>query len=182
MPVVTCFWPGLSRLWLRGDWSSLAAAVAFGAAVNLVLVSSFVWPEWLPVPLVTLGWLTVMGVWCFSAIRSYRSLPELSDTTGVDDRGLFLQAQDEYLKGHWFEAESLLQQVVRGSPRDVDAHLMLATLFRHTRRIDEAHERLRQLERLDGAERWRWEIAHERQLLESFTQSDAGKNTNEASA
>ena len=57
--VVSCLWPGLPRLWLRGDWLSLGAAVAFGAALNLVLVSSFVWPELLPTSLVILGWLSL---------------------------------------------------------------------------------------------------------------------------
>jgi hypothetical protein len=134
----------------------LLAAVAFGAALNLVLVSSFVWPELLPSPLIILSWLVVFGVWCLSLIRSYRSLPELLNMEGVGDRGLFIQAQGEYLKGHWLEAESLLQQLLCQSPRDVDAHLLLATLYRHSRRVDDAWERLSLLQRLEGAERWRW--------------------------
>jgi hypothetical protein len=169
LPVVTCLWPGLSRLWLRGDWSSLAAAIAFGAALNLVLVSCFVWPELFPSSLVIIGWLVLGTVWLTSAIRSYRSLPTLCDVVRVDEQGLFILAQGEYLKGHWFEAESLLQKLIGRSPADVDAQLLLATLYRHTRRYDEAHERLRLMERLDGAERWRPEIDAERRLLERVT-------------
>ncbi|MFV1964064.1 MAG: tetratricopeptide repeat protein [Pirellulaceae bacterium] len=169
LPVVTCLWPGLSRLWLRGDWASLAAAIAFGTALHLLLVSSFVWPELLPSSWVVMGWLVLGAVWFVSAIRSYRSLPVLCDAARVDDQGLFIAAQGEYLKGHWFEAESLLQTLVGRSPADVDAHLLLATLYRHTRRLDEAHERLRLTERLDGAERWQSEIDTERQLLERVT-------------
>jgi cytochrome c-type biogenesis protein CcmH/NrfG len=84
---------------------------------------------------------------------------------------LFLQAQGEYLKGHWFEAESLLQQIIRRSPRDVEAQLMLATLYRHTRRVDEARQRLRLMEAIDGAERWRWEIDQEQRLLKQVTET-----------
>jgi cytochrome c-type biogenesis protein CcmH/NrfG len=74
-----------------------------------------------------------------------------------------------------------LQQLLRQSPRDVESHLMLATLYRHTSRREEALERLRLLERLDGSERWRWEIARERELLERTAEPAAvggeGKQT-----
>ncbi len=171
--VATCFWPGLPRLWLRGSWWSLSAAVAFGAAINLVLVSSFVWPELLPPPVMTVGWLLVAGIAVLSALRSYRLIPDLLSTERVDDRGLFIQAQGEYLQGHWFEAESILQRLLRRSPRDADACLMLATLYRHTRRHEDATLSLERLERLEGADRWRWEIARERQLNEESVRSAA---------
>jgi hypothetical protein len=160
-----CLWPGLPRLWLRGDWSSLAFACGFGVALNLGLVSSFIWPELLPSPFVISGWLVLGAVWLASAVRTFWSLPFLCNSGQVDDQGLFIAAQGEYLRGHWFEAENLLHELLGRSPADVDAHLLLATLYRHTRRIDEAHERLRLMERLDGVERWRSEISVERQLL-----------------
>ena len=175
--VTSCLWPGLPRLWLRGEWSALAAAIAFGAALNLVLVSSFVWPELLPSSLVVVGWLLVSGACCLSAIRSYRVLPVLLHTTRVDDRGLFLRAQGEYLQGHWFEAETTLQQLLRHAPRDAEAQLLLATLYRHTGRAADAQERLRRLELLDGAQRWEWEIARERQLIATASARDDGGNS-----
>lgn len=162
--VATCFWPGLPRLWCRGEWSSLAAAVAFSGALNLVLLASFVWPELLPSSLVVAGWLLVLTTCLISALRAYRQWPELLCAAGVDERGLFIRAQGEYLKGHWYEAECLLQQLLSRSPHDVDAGLMLATLYRHTRRYDEALAWLGRLDRLEAAERWQWEIERERQL------------------
>jgi cytochrome c-type biogenesis protein CcmH/NrfG len=42
---------------------------------------------------------------------------------------------------------------------------MLATLYRHTRRYDEAAKQLDRLDRLDEAVKWRWEIERERELL-----------------
>jgi len=47
----------------------------------------------------------------------------------------------------------------------LDALLLLATLYRHTRRCDEAAKQLDRLDRLDEAVKWRWEIEHERELL-----------------
>lgn len=162
---IICLWPGLPRLWIRGDWTALAIAIAFGLVLNLVLVSSFVWSELLPASLVTGGWILVGLVWIGSMFHGIQSLPNLREPPGVNDQGLFIQAQAEYLKGHWFEAETLLRQLLRECCRDVDALLMLATLYRHTRRHEEATKQLDQLERLDEAVKWRWEIERERELL-----------------
>ena len=78
---------------------------------------------------------------------------------------LFRAALGEYLKGAWFEAESLLGQLVAQDNRDVDARLMLASLLRHTRRPLEARRQLDELDRLEKAARWQVEIERERQLL-----------------
>jgi hypothetical protein len=119
-----------------------------------------------PLPVILLSWATLLTVWGCSAYRSFRSIHEFCGNEGVDDGGLFVQAQGEYLRGHWYEAESLLRKLLRKSPGDIEAHLLLATLYRHTRRGDEMRDRLRRLERLDGAQQWRWEVDRERQLLQ----------------
>jgi single-stranded DNA-specific DHH superfamily exonuclease len=69
------------------------------------------------------------------------------------------------LKGNWFEAECVLVGLLRCDPRDVDAGLMLATLFRHTGRLDEAARQLDSVERFDEAAKWIVEIDRERQWL-----------------
>lgn len=169
-PVVLCCWPGLPRLWLLGDWSALMVAIGFGVVLNLLLLASFVWTEVLPAPAHTVAWLLVGGVWFFSALRSYRALPNLGRPVVSDERGLFIQAQGEYLKGHWFEAESLLQQLLQSSRHDIDAHFMLATLCRHTQRYDDARARLDLIEQFESAEKWRWEIDVERRILQRRVQ------------
>lgn len=170
-PYIICLWPGLPRLWIRGDWAALATAVAFGAALNLVLVTSFVWPELLPPSFNLIGWLILGTVWLTSVFQAYRSLPHLREPPRVDDRGLFIQAQAEYLRGHWFEAETLLRQLLRHCSRDVDVLLMLATLYRRTKRYDEATKQLDRLDRLDEACKWRCEIAQERDTLKRLAAS-----------
>ncbi len=164
-PYIICLWPGLPRLWIRGDWAALTTAVMFGAGLNLVLVSSFVWPELLPPSFNLIGWVVVGTVWLASVFHAYRSLPHLREPPRVDDRGLFIQAQAEYLKGHWFEAETLLRQLLRYCSRDADVLLMLATLYRRTKRYDEAEKQLDRLDRLDEAVKWRAEIQQERDTL-----------------
>ncbi len=175
-PYIICLWPGLPRLWIRGDWAALAIAVAFGVALNLVLVSSFVWTELLPPSFNRIGWLILGTVWLASVFQAYRSLPHLREPPRVDDRGLFIQAQAEYLKGHWFEAETLLRQLLRHCSRDVDVLLMLATLYRRTKRYDEAATQLDRLDRLDEACKWRTEIAQERDTLKQLAESTTKKD------
>lgn len=170
--LVMCCWPGLPRLWLLGDWSALVIAVSFGGVLNLLLVSAFVRTDWLPFPANELVWIAVGGLWLVSAIRAYRKLPDLcKPATAADDRGLFLQAQNEYLQGHWFEAESALREMLRVTPGDFDARLLLATLFRRTRRYDEALSELGRVAQQDGAEKWHWEIATERRLVHESCKS-----------
>ena len=173
-PYMMCLWPGLPRLWLRGDWSALVIAVAFGGVLNLVLASSFVWPELLPPSLNVIAWIIVGIVWSGSAVLGYRSLPDLREPPPVDDQGLFIQAQAEYLKGHWFEAETILRKLLRNCHRDADAQLMLATLYRHTRRFDEAAKQLDRIDRLDEAVKWRWEIEKERAMLQRIAAAELG--------
>jgi len=84
----------------------------------------------------------------------------------ADKEGLFIRAQTEYLNRHWLEAEELLLKLLACRERDAEAHLMLATLYRHTGRVAESGECLTRLERLDGGDRWAVEIARERWLLE----------------
>jgi len=70
-----------------------------------------------------------------------------------------------YLQGQWFEAEKKLVSLLRQNPRDVEARLLIATLFRHTRRWEEALRQLDQLERLEASRAWALEIHRERELI-----------------
>lgn len=175
-PIATCLWPGLSRLWLRGEWQALLVAVAYGVALNSALVGSLVWPELAGPIFPLLAWPLVVGIWIVSVWRSYRSLPSLSvrrvetNQTDSSDEPLYAQAQIEYLRGHWFEAEKALNSLLRIRPADVEARIMLATLCRHTRRFDDAERQLKMLDRHDGAEIWRFEIMRERQALQRLAE------------
>lgn len=165
---ITCLWPGLPRLWWQGDWKALLRAIAFATAVNLGLLSGFVWNESLPRWLLAAGWLAIGLIWLAAVWSGWHVLPELrEDHAGEDKEGLFVRAQSEYLNRHWLEAEELLLRLLAGRERDAEARLMLASLYRHTGRVAEAGESLARLERMDGGARWAVEIARERRLLEN---------------
>lgn len=160
-----CLWPGLLRLWCEGRWSALVVALGLAAKLNLLLLATFVTPHPPGGIVLGLGWLALCTGWTIGIWRSVRYAQRaLPDPGACQD--LFIQAQAEYLRGHWFEAEALLDKVLRTDQRDVDAQLMLATLYRRTGRIREARRRLRTLQRKEGAEKWQMEIDRELGNLE----------------
>lgn len=169
-------WPGLPWLWARGSWSALAVAVGFAALVNLALLSSLVWSELLAPSVRTACWAAVVAIWGSSATLCYgwdRRRQAADGQSGPADRCLE-EALDHYLKGNWFEAERVLVGLLRQDPRDVDARLMIATLLRHTGRLDEAARQLDQLQRLEDACKWELEIGREREFLAEARAEAAG--------
>ena len=167
--LLACLWPGLPQLWRRGDWRALLTAIGFAALLNSAVICTYAWPGCVPRWVTVTGWMAIILYWVSSAWHAYRRLPGLAVDGGnpvVDD--LFSRAQKEYLNRDWFEAESLLKRILKDRRNDVDARLMLATLYRRTNRNSEADECLCRLERMDGAHKWALEIGRERNLLASL--------------
>jgi hypothetical protein len=184
----TILWPGLSRLWLRGDWAGLGIACLFTAMFNGLLVTTFLWPRLVgsndvAVVFNIVGWFVVLCFWGASTWTAWHLLPRLqpqADTRGDD--ALFLRAQTEYLRGHWYEAERLLEQLLRDSPRDADAQLLLAGLYRHTLRFDDARRVLTLLELSAGGGKWLFEIAEERRQLSLLEEQQDTSSTTTGTA
>lgn len=183
-PLITCLWPGLSQLWMRGDRSAMLLALGFSALLNLALVASFIWPQLLGLLPTTILWLVLGFCWVVAAWCSYRNLATLSapKQSSPTDNHLFQQAQTEYLKGQWFEAETLLNQILDLDPGDVDARLMLATLYRHTRQIQQARQQLGLLKGFEGSSKWEQEIQHEQQFLTRLENETKNKNVEESNS
>ncbi len=172
--LVTFLWPGLAPLWWRGQWSGLLSAICFAAGLNLLLTATFVWPEWVERPWPTLGWFVLSGVWLVACWRNWHKLPTLVDNQADPvAEALFAQSQTEYLKGNWYDAEKLIRQLLGRRPRDIEALLLLATLLRHTRRLEEATATLDKLEKLNGSGRWLLEVMQERQKIKQLAESPA---------
>ena len=168
-----CCWPGLPRLWSKGDWTSLAVALGFSFVLNLALIASFIWPKLLGPNFPLVAWSVVGIVWIVSflgALIAMRQPPgeTLSDAPDVAD-DLFIQAQTEYLMGNWPETESLLLRRLQTHQRDVESRLLLATMFRHQRRLEDANQELDILDRFDDTLPWAEEVKRERELLERIS-------------
>lgn len=169
-------WPGLPQLWLRGSWAGLALAVGFTALANLLAASALVWNEWLPPRVRWIGLATLGGVWVLAWIEGRadwrRMIAELSggeltppaDLAAQSDQW-FREAQRAYLAGNWVSAEQTLLKLLKQDSRDAEARLMLATLWRHEGRKDDAADQLDRLNRLETGAPWRYEISRERELV-----------------
>jgi len=157
-----CLWPGLPQLWRRGSWLGLATALLFAVLLNAALASTLLWTEVITPGGRNVIWAATLVLWTTSISLSYWKIrKQHPDVTSAADRDLFPDALSEYLKGNWFQVEALCHELLRKDDRDADAHLMLATMFRHTGRLDEAEDRLKHLATLSTAAKWALEIADE---------------------
>ncbi|HUE69587.1 MAG TPA: hypothetical protein VMP01_01760 [Pirellulaceae bacterium] len=169
----TMAWPGLAGLWLRGGWTDLGLAVAFAAALNFALVTTFVWPQLISRDLPAWGvplaaWVLVLWFWVMGRGRAVRLLAlEAAKSLQPDDvsEALLRDAQSEYLKGHWLEARSLLVRLLSRRPGDVEARLLLVSVLRRSGEMDLAGQQLVELSRLPAARRWQEEMQQERRKL-----------------
>jgi hypothetical protein len=170
---ITTLWPGLTQLWLRGSALGLVTAIGFAATLNLALVVSFVYPELagphFPVWLAPCAvWFLVLWLWVAGWRKSCQLLAEWYPRQQPADaatEALFCQAQAEYLKGHWRQAEELLSQLLARRSRDVEGRLLLASIRQRMGQWDRARQLLDELSQDDAAVRWQFEIARERELL-----------------
>lgn len=152
----------------------MGLAVGFTALVNLVAVATFVWTEWLSREVRWGAAGTLAVVWLLAWIEARadwrRLVAELqtgesgANPVELADR-LFRQAQVSYLAGDWVAAEQTLLKLLKHEPRDAEARLMLATLWRHEERFEAAVEQLDKLERLETSAAWKNEIAWERERI-----------------
>lgn len=163
---VLYLWPGVPQLLRRASWRNLAVALAWAAAVDGAILATFGWEELLPPSLRNAIWMLLGAAWL--ALLVFSSNSEQSGRRPTGDREAadnFSLALDYYLKGQWFQAERVLREQLAAHERDLEARLLLATLYRRTRRAVEAAAELDRLERFEGSQKWALEICRERQLL-----------------
>ena len=167
LQAILCGWPGLVALWRHGRLRGLLAAAGFAVLLNGAIIATWVQPSGVSLPLRWALWATVLLTWSLSRRRSRALLRQpLAGQPGDVGEGLFLQAQAEYLKGHWYEAEKQLTDYLKKHPDDADARLLLLGLLRRTARPAEARKQLRRLTSCAGCEKWEFELDRERQLLD----------------
>lgn len=178
---ISCLWPGLAWAWWQGSLRGLCAAIGFGWVLSLLLVATFIWPNWFASWLVSLLWFALLLFWVEELVRSNWNLRRLR-TSGLPVAGdvRFSRAQEEYLRGNWFEAESLLHEILQDAPRDAEARLLLCSVLRHAGRWNAAERCLSDLEALDTGARWHFEIRREREKLtrrrEELSQTSESEN------
>ena len=178
-----CLWPGLTRLGSRGEWLALSSALVFAGLLQVAVTVTFFGPATVNSRSVKVIWLVLATVWIAGLWSGYDDLAAATRRFS-DERlqDLFIRAQGEYLRGNWWTAQTLLEQLLALDRADIEAQLMLATLYRHTERPEAARRRLRFLEQLAGADGWRLEIEKERMLLERLDAESDEVQSEERSA
>ena len=178
LPWITCLWPGLTRLWLLGQWRGLFMAIGFAGVLNGALVATFVWNKTLliePTWLKAVGiWVSVLGLWSVGvrgAVRQLAATQPVNAEPSPQVNEWFREAQTEYLKGHWFEAETLLDQILAKNKDDAEARLLLASVMRRTKRLDLARKNLSRL----TATKWGMEVQGELRQIEQVEQEQTEK-------
>ena len=180
---LTCLWPGLPELWFRGRLASLPIALAAAAALNLVLIFRYVFPEVFPAPLVSMAFYLGILLWGSCVLQAIRELPKLLVPAQVSERpDRFVEAQTAFVRGQWDAAERLLHEVLAIESRDPPALLMLCSVYRHTGRLDHAADLLRETQRLEACDAWQTEIDTEWLRYERFRQHFDEANEDAAAA
>jgi len=159
---LTLVWPGLPWLWLRGSVAGLVLALAFAVALDMAIMATWVWTEFLELPIVIGLWAGVAAVWVIATASAATSFPAPLQT-GPDAAAdsLFTAARDAYLARDWLAAETKLRSLLIVRPTDGEAQLLLGTLLRRVGRLKEARAALEALSRSDAGSAWRSAIVRE---------------------
>jgi hypothetical protein len=143
---IASLWPGFSRTWLRGRWDGLVLATVFAAVLNGALVATFIGPATNGSATAVVAWVLVLGFWTLGFVWQRSDAVRLAGRDGNDTAerrdALLSEAQHEYLKGHWLEAEALVARLIDLSVSDIESRLLLASIQRRTKRWNEAERTL----------------------------------------
>jgi hypothetical protein len=180
-------WPGFGRAWADGRWHGLAWAVAFSVALNGALLATLGRGEVLGFspspPAAIVAWLLVLSLWAIGIWRERSGAQVIAAAVEpaqqAELEAVFTEAQQEYLRGHWLEAELLVARLLNGNPRDVEARLLLASIQRRTQRMSQAMATLRRLAAGDDATKWLPEIEVELNQIEQLAAETNVADTNE---
>jgi thioredoxin-like negative regulator of GroEL len=153
--------------------SGLPAAIIFAVALNLLLVTRFIYPQWMASGLVSMAFWTGVLAWGFYVARAFRELPLLITPRTISDQpDRFPEAHAAYLQGNWTQAERLLTGVLAIEPRDPPALLLLTGVYRHSGRLEAAEVLLQEITKLEVTDSWLVEVEAEtlrlKQAIDAF--------------
>jgi tetratricopeptide (TPR) repeat protein len=162
MKLLIRLWPGLPGLFQYGRWSFLIVALFFALVLDGFLFLNFFWSEYITPTQRNVGLGVLFLVWLFLGMIANQRMKFFENMRHSDSKSQkYNEAIVHYLQGNWFETEFTLKTILRKNPADIDALLMLATLYRHTKRPEEAIQTLLLLKKLEESRKWYVEIETE---------------------
>jgi len=157
--VALSVWPGLAQIWSGQEVLGLLLGCFFAMAVNLAIVSRWIWIDAFATglsdflaTLAGFSWLMSFGytVWWIGLCHPDRHRQEIER--------LFREAQETYLQGRWSESKQRIERILARDETDADALMQLGSIYLRTREPSMARRAFLQcLESSQGA-KWRWEI------------------------
>lgn len=168
------WWPGLQGLHRHGKILPSLTAISYGLLLGLGVASAWVWPQLLEGTAEQLLWTVLFLLAVATFFVGDRIVDEADEQTSEPPEGndVFRAAMTQYLRGDWFSVERNLKNALRQRPRDIECRLLLATMFRHTGRLEEAQGELLYISRVEQA--WRWDVELQREwgwLQEALTEN-----------
>ena len=171
---ITAVCPGLSGLISYGRWTHLVITGIFTLFLNTVLILNFYWTSLLPESWYKWTYISLGVAWLVLSAMSSAFSKRFESTRLLDSHGeLYLEVLNHYLKGEWEKTECCAKAILRYNPNDVEVLLLLATLYRHTRRLDLAQETLTRLQLLEMSDKWYFEIYSEKMFLNELLSPEA---------
>jgi len=172
---LTLVWPGLPWLWLRGSVAGLVLALAFAIALDVAIIATWIWTEFLELPIVVGLWSGVAVVWAIATVSAATTFPvPLQSGPDAAADALFTAARDAYLGRDWLSAETKLRSLLVVRPTDGEAQLLLGTLLRRVGRLKEARAALEALSRSDVGSAWQAAISRELGRIEAADATRSG--------
>lgn len=174
---LTLLWPGLPWAWLRGSWAGLVLAIAFAVCLDMAVVTTWIWTEFVDLRVTVGVWTAAAVIWLVATLSAVSAFPpSLTSRRDAATERLFIDARDAYLARDWLTAETKLQTLLALTPTDGEAQLLFGTLLRRAGRLTEAKTALEKLARSDAGGPWRHAIARELQCL-SRTETELREET-----
>lgn len=152
-------WPGLAQIWTGQEVLGLILAAVFAAALNLAVVSNYLWTEafaaGMPLFFAAVAALTWIAGCAYTLWWLWRCHPA-RHKEAID--GLFRASCEAYLQGRWDDARRGLERLLALDDTDADALMQLATLYQRTGQTDLARTTYRQVVDLEAGTKWKWEV------------------------
>ncbi len=153
------FWPGLAQIWSGQEVLGLLLGLVFASALNLAIVSRWIWYEALAhgwsdflATLAVVSWFASLGytIWWVGLCHPERHRLEIER--------LFREAHEAYLQGRWMDSKSRIERILTWDEADADALMQLGSLFLRTHQPSLARHTFQQCLESKGGVKWRWEI------------------------
>ncbi|MEM9187299.1 MAG: hypothetical protein AAGB00_12470 [Planctomycetota bacterium] len=165
----------------------MALAIAFTVLLNVLILATYAWPEWLPERVKLACGLSTGAIWLIALVETRNELrrqaarraaedettPGEASRPGSDPKNerlddLLVYAQRLYLAGDWVESERALRRLLRLDRDDIEGQLLLVSVLRLSGQQAAARQRADRLARRHDAAGWRFEIEDERQRIEGL--------------